>query len=391
MSRRKRYAALAVLATAAVAGGILAGASAGPSEPPVLTDVATANTRSDGYAPASKLSVELRQVVVAQGSTKLDGGPSSAGSIGYYGYDNDTLNAAGEPQMVPTPAAPNTEAHKTEPDKNTYLVFKNGLPGADPHYDYGTHFLFQGHEAGAPGYITRINLDADAAHRVTLLATKDATGANHRATSTARRGIRGPSGCCSRPRTRTPRPTRPRRATRPRSPTSPARSAAAATRASRTTPTATSGSSRTSAARTRRARAPRSVPNSFVYRYVPQDPGDLANGKLQVLQVLNAAGDPITQASQTRAQHARPGGAAHLRRELQDELGDHPRHRRRRHRSVRRERARDGREGARRSSGRRTGFRPARRLQGVLLRRDRRHERDQPGERDAGGWGASSS
>ena len=32
MSRRKRYAALAVLATAAVAGGILAGASAGPSE-----------------------------------------------------------------------------------------------------------------------------------------------------------------------------------------------------------------------------------------------------------------------------------------------------------------------------------------------------------------------
>ena len=55
MTRRKRYAALAVLATAAVAGGILAGASAGPSEPPVLTNVATANTRSDGYAPASKL------------------------------------------------------------------------------------------------------------------------------------------------------------------------------------------------------------------------------------------------------------------------------------------------------------------------------------------------
>ena len=178
MSRRKRYAALAVLATAAVAGGILAGASAGPSQPPVLTDVATANTRSDGYAPASKLSVELRQVVVAQGSTKLDGGSSSAGSIGYYGYDNDTLTAAGDPQMVPTQAAPNTEAHKTEPDKNTYVVFKNSLPGADPHYYYGTHFLFQGHETGAPGYITRINLDADAVHRVTLLATKDVTGAN---------------------------------------------------------------------------------------------------------------------------------------------------------------------------------------------------------------------
>jgi hypothetical protein len=80
--------------------------------------------------------------------------------------------------MVPTPTAPATEAHKTEPDKNTYLVFKHGLPGADPNYWYGTHFLFQGHETGSPGYITRINLDADAAHRVTLLASTDATGAN---------------------------------------------------------------------------------------------------------------------------------------------------------------------------------------------------------------------
>src|ERR671935_2252961 len=69
-----------------------------------------------------------------------------------------------------------SEAHKTEPDKNTYLVFKDGLRGADPNYDYGTHFLFQGHEAGAPGYLTRINLDADAAHRVTLLATADVNG-----------------------------------------------------------------------------------------------------------------------------------------------------------------------------------------------------------------------
>jgi len=48
----------------------------------------------------------------------------------------------------------------------------------NPHYDYGTHFLFQGHElgAGGKGYITRINLDADGAHRVTLLATTDING-----------------------------------------------------------------------------------------------------------------------------------------------------------------------------------------------------------------------
>src|SRR5262249_25273184 len=68
--------------------------------------------------------------------------------------------------------------HKTEPDKNTYLTFRHGLPGADPQYDYGSHFLFQGHESGTPGYITRVNLDADAAHRVTLLATTDVNGLN---------------------------------------------------------------------------------------------------------------------------------------------------------------------------------------------------------------------
>src|SRR5204863_9997885 len=81
---------------------------------------------------------------------------------------------AGQPVMVPIGAT--KEAHKTEPDKNTYLVFKQGLTGPDPSYDYGTHFLFQGHESGSPGYITRINLDADPAHRVTVLATSDATG-----------------------------------------------------------------------------------------------------------------------------------------------------------------------------------------------------------------------
>jgi hypothetical protein len=81
------------------------------------------------------------------------------------------------------PVAPfTTEAQKTEPDKNTYLVFPRGLRGADPSYDYGSHFLFQGHEGAArvnglpQGYLTRINLDSDAAHRVTLIATQDSSG-----------------------------------------------------------------------------------------------------------------------------------------------------------------------------------------------------------------------
>src|SRR5438094_506944 len=35
-------------------------------------------------------------------------------------------------------------------------------------------------------------------------------------------------------------------------------------------------------------------PNSFIYHYVPQTPGDLHHGKLEALQVLNQAGTPIT-------------------------------------------------------------------------------------------------
>src|SRR5262252_7622493 len=169
---RKRAFSVAVGAVV-VTGAVLTGvAAAGQSGDLALSNVPTANTKSDGYAPASKLSPELAQIVVAQGSTKLKN-PSVLTS--YYDYDNDVLNAAGQPQMLPTPTT-NTEAQKTEPDKNTYLVFKNGLSGADPSYGYGDHFLFQGHELGAPGYITRINLDADAAHRVTVLATQDTAG-----------------------------------------------------------------------------------------------------------------------------------------------------------------------------------------------------------------------
>jgi hypothetical protein len=136
--------------------------------------VPAANASSAGYSPASVLSPELTQTVLAQGSTRLE---NTSALTSYYGYDNDVLTAAGQPQMLPLPGAA-TEAKKTEPDKNTYLVFTHGLSGADRSYDYGTHFLFQGHEAGAggAGYITRINHDADTAHRVTLLATTDVTG-----------------------------------------------------------------------------------------------------------------------------------------------------------------------------------------------------------------------
>ena len=136
-----------------------------------LTHVPSATPKTPGVVAPNVLSVELEQVLRATGSMLLENPQSPAK---YYGYNDD------KPTLVPLPppAAPG-EAHKTEPDKNTYLVLR-GQRGADPNYDYGTHFMFQGHESGVgsplQGYITRINLDADVVHRVTLMATHDVAG-----------------------------------------------------------------------------------------------------------------------------------------------------------------------------------------------------------------------
>jgi hypothetical protein len=138
-----------------------------------LTPVPAANTKTPGFAAPNILSPELIEVIAAQGSMKLEGASQSTSVIPYYGYSNDgpLLPAAGN-----LPSAQNkVEATKTEPDKNTYLVLRN-QHGADVHYDYGNHFVFQGHEGGVQGSITRINLDADGAHRVTLMATTDVHG-----------------------------------------------------------------------------------------------------------------------------------------------------------------------------------------------------------------------
>ncbi len=159
-------AAKAGIATVAVLG--VESAIAGP-----LTHVPTANTKTPGISSPNILSPELREVTVAQGSTALEN--PSATTSKYYGYsiDGNMLPAPGD---LPS-ATHKVEATKTEPDKNTYLIL-DGQHGADANYNYGTHFLFQGHEVGVngQGIITRINLDADGAHRVTLLAEKEQNG-----------------------------------------------------------------------------------------------------------------------------------------------------------------------------------------------------------------------
>jgi Bacterial protein of unknown function (DUF839) len=137
--------------------------------PPGLSPVASANTKSPGIASPNVLSRQLIETALAQGSTPLEN-PTAA--IGFYGYLNNGPMVPG-PNSIQSPGH-NVEASKTEPDKNTYLVL-GGQHGPDANYYYGRHFLYQGHELGA-GYITRINLDADGAHKVTLLASTDKDG-----------------------------------------------------------------------------------------------------------------------------------------------------------------------------------------------------------------------
>ena len=160
--RMTRTFAVLSLAGALAAAGTHANAAG-------LTPVPNAQPKVVGNSAPNVLSPELAEKIVAQGSNPLENGTVD---FPFYGYNGDgtMLPAPGDVQS----ATHNVEATKTEPDKNTYLVLP-GLGGPDSHYDYGKRFLFQGHELGK-GFITRINLDADYAHRVTLLASTDIHG-----------------------------------------------------------------------------------------------------------------------------------------------------------------------------------------------------------------------
>ena len=153
------------------------GASVQNVRPLQTTHVPTPRPKAVGMAAPNVLSPQLRESVVAQGSMPMENG---ATPFLYYGYydDGPMLPLAGDIQSM----GHNIEATKTEPDKNVYLVLP-GQHGADADYAYGTHFLYQGHEGGIidadgmhRGYLSRINLDADDAHRITLLATTDVQG-----------------------------------------------------------------------------------------------------------------------------------------------------------------------------------------------------------------------
>ena len=143
---RARFAAGALVALSFAAVGVAKGnGDLAIDNPPAAN---TENPLIQGNVIASNFSL----VRVAQGSDPLE---NPSGVITKFGLLSDGT--------------------RTEPDENTYLILDSNPGGPTPGYDYGRHFLFQGHEnAGNLAYLTRINLDvADPAHRITLLSPVD--------------------------------------------------------------------------------------------------------------------------------------------------------------------------------------------------------------------------
>src|SRR5262249_17027505 len=102
-------------------GWLAVGATAAVAE---ITHVPAANPKAPGVSQPNVLSPELAEVVRASGAMRLDN-PESP--VVFYGYNDD------RPNFVPLPGGSNVEAHKTEPDKNTYLLPRH-QKAADPSY-----------------------------------------------------------------------------------------------------------------------------------------------------------------------------------------------------------------------------------------------------------------
>jgi hypothetical protein len=132
-------AAVAGLAVTGVAIGQIA--TAVPSTNPAVGS--TPNLVAPGFGTR----------IVAEGIDPLE---NPVGAFATYGYLDDN-------------ADPLARTH-TEPDENTYVVADH-VGGPTAGYDYGRHFLIQGHEnGGGKAYLTRINLDVtEPSQRITLL------------------------------------------------------------------------------------------------------------------------------------------------------------------------------------------------------------------------------
>ena len=149
---------LIVTAIAAVAAAATAVAATG------IAGVPGAQKRSG--SPVNEFASKWTATPVVEGTSALE---NPAGIYTRYGYLNDSTLQADKQDT------------KTEPDQNTYLATDRNPGGPTPGYDYGRHFLIQGHEVFGQlstgvshAYLTRVNLDVkDPAHRVTLINKPD--------------------------------------------------------------------------------------------------------------------------------------------------------------------------------------------------------------------------
>jgi len=123
----------------------------------IETGVANANLEAGNLPSATMIDRDFVTELVATGTEPLE---NPSGVITRFGLlSNGT---------------------RTEPDENTYVKLENNLVCNG--VDYGRNFLFQGHEnAGNLAYVTRINLDRkrDDGRRITLLTPVGADGLTH--------------------------------------------------------------------------------------------------------------------------------------------------------------------------------------------------------------------
>ena len=267
MNRRIPWMLAALLGAAVLTSGVLA---AGPSGP-ALTGVPRANTEVDGYAPASKLSPELQQVV---GRPGLDEAREPVGAdLLLRLRQRRRSNAAGEPQMVPTPAhrdrgaedragqehLPRLQARPARRRRRATTTARTSssratraAPAARLHHPHQPRRR-RGAPRDAAGDDGRRRRTARDDRRLDLGSVGEAAAVHDG--ERERADLRGDAGLPvdghrrlrrARPRRLRGHPERLRRAT--------------------------SGSSRTSAAPSKPGTTAKR-PNSFVYRYVPQAPG----------------------------------------------------------------------------------------------------------------------
>jgi len=222
--------------------------------------------------------------IVAEGIDPLE---NPVGITQLYGYLDDNADPLART--------------RTEPDENLYLVAQN-VGGPTAGYDYGSHFLIQGHEnGGGKAYLTRINLDVtEPSHRITLLtppapdgttglSSMDGDAYDPFAGELLFTSEAGSGGGVVTAKLRWTGTTPPPLASLDGSVGRAGYEGAAVDKRGNVYLVEDSGGS---GVVDNGARTKVKQPNSFVYRFVPSDPRDLSAGRLQALQV-SVDGAPI--------------------------------------------------------------------------------------------------